>query len=53
DTLFAFAMIDTKANEDAPYFTNCRRDSFWSVTNGLPQLHINLTGPLALPSLGE
>ncbi len=34
----AFAMIDAKANEEAPYLTNRRRDSFWSVTNGLPQL---------------
>jgi hypothetical protein len=30
-------MIDAKANEEAPYFTNRRRDSFWSATNGLPQ----------------
>src|SRR6202040_80072 len=34
----AFAMIDAKANEEAPYFTNRRRESFWSATNGLPQL---------------
>ena len=38
DTLCAFAMIDTNANEEAPHFTNCRRDIFWSVANGLPQL---------------
>jgi hypothetical protein len=31
-------MSDAKANEEAPYFTKRRLDSFWSVTNGLPQL---------------
>src|ERR1700738_3355741 len=34
----AYAMIDAKANEEAPYFTNRRRDSFWSAAIGLPQL---------------
>ena len=34
----ASAMIDAKANEEAPYFTNRRRESFGSATNGLPQL---------------
>src|SRR5882762_4288352 len=37
DPACAFAMIDARANEEAPYFTNRRRDSFWSATNGLPQ----------------
>src|SRR3984893_15749061 len=57
----AFAMIDAKANEEAPYFTNRRRDSFWSATNGLPQLRdmpglhfrFNLTDAPAVPSLGQ
>jgi len=31
-------MMDAKANEAAPVFTNRRRDSFWSATNGLPLL---------------
>src|SRR6266478_1416117 len=39
DTPCAFAMIDAKANEEAPVFTNRRRDSFWSAINGLP-LHL-------------
>ena len=38
DALCAFAMRDAKANEEAPYFTKRRLDSFWSVANGLPQV---------------
>jgi hypothetical protein len=31
-------MNDAKANEEAPYLTKRRLDSFWSVTKGLPQV---------------
>ena len=54
DTLCAFAMIDTNANEEAPHFTNCRRDIFWSVANGLPQLgDTSSTSRLSLPEVLE
>jgi hypothetical protein len=38
DAVCALAKIDAMASEDAPYFTNRRRDNFCSVVNGLPQL---------------
>jgi hypothetical protein len=37
DAVCAFARIDAMASEDAPYFTNRRRDNFCSVANGLPR----------------
>jgi hypothetical protein len=38
DTVCAFAQIEAAASEDAPYFTNRRRDNFRSVANGPPRL---------------
>jgi hypothetical protein len=34
DAVCAFAKIDAMASEDAPYFTNRRRENFCSVANG-------------------
>jgi hypothetical protein len=53
DVLCAFAMSDAKANEEAPYFTKCRLDSFWSVANGLPQVRDLGTIPALLYPCGD
>jgi hypothetical protein len=51
--LCAFAMSDAKANEEAPYFTKCRLDSFWSVANGLPQVRDSGTIPALIYPCGD
>jgi hypothetical protein len=46
-------MNDAKANEEAPYLTKRRLDSFWSVTKGLPQVRYLGTIPALLYRCGD
>jgi hypothetical protein len=46
-------MSDAKANEEAPYFTKRRLDSFWRVTNGLPQVRDLGTIPALIYPCGD